>query len=94
MADASTITTFDDAIKFVKEGPKPTKSIPNERKLKVYGLFKQATAGDNTTDKPGMFSGFEAGYKWQAWEDCKGMSKEDAEKAYVEEIKAQVAEFW
>jgi acyl-CoA-binding protein len=32
----------------------------------------QATIGDNTTEKPGMFSGFEAGYKWQAWEDNKG----------------------
>jgi acyl-CoA-binding protein len=32
----------------------------------------QATEGDNKSDKPGMFSGFEAGYKWQAWEDLKG----------------------
>lgn len=27
----------------------------NDDKLALYGLFKQATVGDNTTNKPGIF---------------------------------------
>jgi hypothetical protein len=33
--------TYEDAVKFVKDGPAPTKTVPNDRKLKIYGLFKQ-----------------------------------------------------
>ncbi|KAI9469329.1 putative acyl-coA-binding protein [Zychaea mexicana] len=59
--------------------------------LKLYGLFKQANVGDNDTPKPGMFD-LKGKYKWQAWEDLKGKSQEDAEKEYialVEELKKQ-----
>ncbi|KAG2223632.1 hypothetical protein INT45_009991 [Circinella minor] len=59
--------------------------------LKLYGLFKQATVGDNTTSKPGMFD-MKGKYKWQAWEDLKGKSQADAEKeyiAFVEELKSK-----
>ncbi|QWU86702.1 hypothetical protein CA3LBN_000920 [Candidozyma haemuli] len=51
--------------------------------LKLYGLYKQATVGDNTTAKPGVFD-LKGKYKWQAWEDLKGTSQEDAEKQYIE----------
>lgn len=51
--------------------------------LKLYGLYKQATVGDNNTDKPGLFD-LKGKYKWQAWEDLKGTSQEDAEKQYIE----------
>lgn len=51
--------------------------------LKLYGLYKQATTGDNDTSKPGLLD-FKGKMKWQAWEDRKGMSQEDAEKAYIE----------
>lgn len=50
--------------------------------LKLYGLYKQATIGDNNTPKPGMFD-LKGKYKWQAWEDLKGKSQEDAEKEYI-----------
>ena len=47
-------------------------SLDNDQKGKVYGLFKQAKEGDNSVDKPGMLSGFEARGKWDAWEAQKG----------------------
>lgn len=50
--------------------------------LKLYGLYKQATVGDNNTDKPGMFD-LKGKYKWQAWKDLEGTSQEDAEQQYI-----------
>lgn len=51
--------------------------------LELYGLFKQANMGDNTTDKPGMLD-FKGKAKWEAWTKQKGVSQEDAMKQYIE----------
>ena len=58
--------------------------LSNEQKQEIYGLFKQGSLGDNTADKPGIMSGFEARGKWDAWEAKKGMSQDDAKQAYVD----------
>jgi diazepam-binding inhibitor (GABA receptor modulator, acyl-CoA-binding protein) len=55
----------------------------NATLLKLYGLYKQATAGDNTGAKPG-FGDMVARAKWEAWNDLKGTSQEDAMRRYVE----------
>lgn len=55
----------------------------NEHLLALYALYKQATEGDVTGEKPGMFD-FVAKAKYDAWEEKKGMSSEDAMQAYVE----------
>ncbi|KAL6451513.1 ACB2 Acyl-CoA-binding protein 2 [Candida maltosa Xu316] len=56
---------------------------PNDDELlKLYGLYKQATVGDNNTDKPGTFD-FKGKYKWQAWKDLEGKSQEEAEQEYI-----------
>lgn len=63
----------------------------NDEKLKLYGLYKQATVGDNTTDKPGLMD-FTGKAKWGAWDALKGTSQADAEQQYiklVEELKAK-----
>jgi len=54
----------------------------NEDLLSLYGLFKQATEGDVTGDRPGGFD-FKAIAKFDAWEELKGQSKEQAMKAYI-----------
>ncbi|PRT54879.1 Putative acyl-CoA-binding protein [Wickerhamiella sorbophila] len=63
---------------------------PNDKDLlKVYGLYKQATVGDNDTERPGLLD-FKGKLKWDAWEANKGISQEDAEQqyiAFVEELK-------
>lgn len=71
------------------EDAKVLKVRPNDKDLlELYGLFKQATVGDNPTDRPGMLSlDLKGKAKWDAWDSRKGMSKEDAEKAYIEKVK-------
>ena len=71
---------FEDAAKRVLELPeKPS----NDNLLDLYSLYKQATEGDVSGDKPGMFD-FAGRAKYDAWEDREGMSADDAMTAYVE----------
>ncbi|XP_077972105.1 acyl-CoA-binding protein homolog 1-like [Styela clava] len=60
-----------------------TEDPDNSAKLKIYGLFKQATLGKNTTDKPGAFN-FVAQAKWAAWNDLGEMTQDEAKQAYVD----------
>ena len=60
----------------------PTESPSNENLLELYGLFKQATVGDNNTERPGMFD-LKGNAKWDAWTSKNGMSSEEAEKEYI-----------
>ena len=70
---------FDKAVKDVTKA----KSDPgNDMKLRLYAHFKQASEGDVTGDKPG-FTDFVGRAKFDAWTKIKGMSQEDAQKAYV-----------
>eukprot|EP00441_Pelagodinium_beii_P033420 CAMPEP_0197649562 /NCGR_PEP_ID=MMETSP1338-20131121/28863_1 /TAXON_ID=43686 ORGANISM="Pelagodinium beii, Strain RCC1491" /NCGR_SAMPLE_ID=MMETSP1338 /ASSEMBLY_ACC=CAM_ASM_000754 /LENGTH=95 /DNA_ID=CAMNT_0043223787 /DNA_START=56 /DNA_END=343 /DNA_ORIENTATION=- len=79
---------YEDAVNMVATG-KRTKGEPtNEDKLKFYGFFKQVKEGDNTASEPWAIQ-WETKAKWQAWSDCKGMSKEDAMKGYIAEYQAQ-----
>ena len=54
----------------------------NDTLLKIYSLFKQATAGDVQGDRPGMMD-FVARAKYDAWASVTGMSVEDARDEYV-----------
>jgi len=55
----------------------------NEDLLQLYALFKQATEGDNNTKKPGMFD-IKEQFKWNTWNDLKGISKEAAMQKYLD----------
>lgn len=59
-----------------------SKPPSDENKLKLYGLFKQATQGDCNEKQPSRFN-FVKYYKWKAWNDLKGVSKEDAKLRYI-----------
>ena len=67
-------------------------NIDNNGLLKLYGLYKQATVGDVNTEKPGMFGGMEAGYKWSAWEAEKGKTQDEAKAEYVTLAKGHLGE--
>lgn len=54
--------------------------------LDLYKYFKQATAGDVSGERPGMMN-FAGRMKYDAWASLKGMSKADAEAAYVAKVK-------
>lgn len=59
-----------------------TKRPTNEELLQLYALYKQATEGDVSGDRPGGFD-FKAIAKFDAWEELKGKSKEQAMQEYV-----------
>jgi diazepam-binding inhibitor (GABA receptor modulating acyl-CoA-binding protein) len=60
-----------------------TKRPDNEELLRLYGLYKQATVGDNSTDRPSFFL-FKEKSKWEAWTDQKGLTREEAQSRYVD----------
>ncbi|WP_143961431.1 acyl-CoA-binding protein [Litoribacter populi] len=78
------INNLEEAVALTKRfSSKPD----NEDLLKLYGLYKQATEGDNTTERPGGFD-FKAAAKYNAWEKLKGTSKEEAEQKYIALVKS------
>lgn len=73
-------TTFENVAKLVKTVKiRPT----DEELLTLYGLYKQATEGNNKTTKPWVFE-LEKTSKWNAWSKNENMSKEDAQKKYID----------
>ncbi|XP_062961401.1 acyl-CoA-binding protein [Cynocephalus volans] len=61
-----------------------TKPSDNEM-LCLYSHYKQATVGDVNTERPGILD-LKGKAKWDAWNELKGTSKEDAMKAYVSKV--------
>ncbi|KAL8270056.1 hypothetical protein Esti_006006 [Eimeria stiedai] len=74
---------FEKAVEYVR---KPAGGMhPNTaQKLRFYGLYKQATEGDNSAAEPSFYQ-LEAKQKWKAWNELKGMSKEAAQEERGEE---------
>ncbi|MEL6675798.1 MAG: acyl-CoA-binding protein [Bacteroidota bacterium] len=58
----------------------------NDVLLKLYGLYKQGTEGDVSLEKPGVFD-FVAKAKYNAWEQLKGISTEEAQQQYITLVK-------
>jgi acyl-CoA-binding protein len=50
--------------------------------LKLYGLYKQGSAGDVSGSKPGFFD-FVGAAKYEAWEKLRGTSQQDAQTEYI-----------
>jgi len=82
---------FKKAAQWVRDLPKEPKEgdvvLDNTQKLEFYSLFKQGTEGDVTGSQPWAVQ-LEARAKWDAWNGRKGMSKEEAQKVYVEKLVA------
>lgn len=57
----------------------------NATLLKIYALYKQATVGDVEGKRPG-FTDMVGRAKWDAWNELKGLAKEDAMQQYVDLI--------
>lgn len=53
--------------------------------LKIYALYKQASAGDVDGKRPG-FTDMVGRAKYDAWDGLKGTSKEDAMQQYIDLI--------
>ncbi len=75
---------FDSAVIRSRE---LTRRPSNEELLQLYALYKQATEGDVTGERPGGFD-FKAIAKYNAWEEVKGKSKGEAMKEYISLVDA------
>ena len=82
MADLN--ATFEAAVansKNLSERP------DNVTLLKIYALYKQATAGDNREKRP-SFSDVVGRAKWDAWEKLKGTGLDAAKQQYIDLIES------
>lgn len=75
---------FETAVAESKQLPKKP---DNMTLLKLYALYKQATAGDVTGDAPGAFD-FVGKAKYDAWAGLKGSTADQAMTSYVELVEA------
>ncbi|HMJ68642.1 MAG TPA: acyl-CoA-binding protein [Cyclobacteriaceae bacterium] len=74
--------TTDDFQNAVTTSKSLTKRPSNEELLELYALYKQATEGDVTGDRPGGFD-FKAIAKYDAWAEKKGLSKDQSMQDYI-----------
>ncbi|XP_020633632.3 acyl-CoA-binding domain-containing protein 7 [Pogona vitticeps] len=80
---------FDNAAENVRK----LKTRPTDDELReLYGLYKQATVGDINIDCPGMLD-MKAKAKWEAWNLKKGLSKDDAMKAYISKANGMIEKY-
>jgi acyl-CoA-binding protein len=80
---------FDSAVARSKE---MTKRPSNEELLQLYALFKQATEGDVTEERPGGFD-FKAIAKYDSWAELKGKSQDQAKQEYISLVDRLYAQY-
>uniref|UniRef100_A0A915B086 ACB domain-containing protein n=1 Tax=Parascaris univalens TaxID=6257 RepID=A0A915B086_PARUN len=66
-------------------------SPSNDELLELYGLYKQATVGDNISTKPWL--DLKGRAKWDAWESRKNMTMEEAKKLYVQIVNKLIEKY-
>ena len=77
-------TQYEDALVRVRE----LQSTPgSEAQLRLYSLYKQASAGDCGASRPGPMD-FMARARWESWNGLKGMSNQEAMELYVEYVRS------
>ena len=66
-----------------------SKNLPerpdNATLLKLYALYKQGSAGDADGKRPG-FGDMVGRAKWDAWNELKGQTADEAKQAYIDLI--------
>ncbi|MBL7851042.1 MAG: acyl-CoA-binding protein [Cyclobacteriaceae bacterium] len=82
----------DDFQAAVERSKTLTRRPSNEELLDLYALFKQATDGDVSGERPGGFD-FKAIAKFDAWAGKKGKSKDEAMKEYIDLVGKLVASY-
>lgn len=64
-----------------------TERPDNATLLKLYALYKQGSTGDNAEKKPG-FADMVGRAKWDAWNNLKGTTSNDAMQQYIDLIES------
>ncbi len=81
-----TSITFKDAVGMVDKGKLEGTTLTKDDTLYLYAMYKQATSGDVTGDKPGLLNPT-ARAKHTSRVPFIGMSKKAAKKRYVDFVK-------
>ena len=76
MSNSNEFTMAANAVKHLRSKPS------DDELLKLYGLYKQATSGDNMNSVPG-FLDFKGKSKHNAWIACAGKDKHTSEVEYI-----------
>lgn len=76
----ATVEEFEAASKRVNALPKAPST---DQMLALYGLYKQASVGDVSGSRPGMFDP-KGRAKYDAWAARKGLSPDAARAQYIE----------
>lgn len=84
---------FEEAVEKVRNAPADGDYKPsNEEKLQMYAWFRQATDGDVSGKRPGMLDPV-GRFKYDAWARIKGMSREEAMQAYIDQVNKVESQF-
>ena len=93
MAKTKLEDEFRTAVEAVRNAPADGAFKPgNDYKLKMYGLYRQATDGDVQGKRPGLLD-LVGRMKWDAWAALKGMPREAAMRQYVDEVRKVEAQY-
>jgi diazepam-binding inhibitor (GABA receptor modulating acyl-CoA-binding protein) len=80
------VSTLDEQFQQAVAGSKSLPERPdNMTLLKLYALYKQGSEGDATGSRPG-FTDMVGRAKWDAWNELKGQSADEAKQAYIDLI--------
>ena len=82
MADLK--TRFDQAMADSKSLPEKPDTMTL---LKIYALYKQGSAGDVDGKRPG-FTDMVGRAKWDAWNELKGKSNDEAMQDYIDLVES------
>ena len=75
------------AFSTVADSKKLPEKPDNMTLLKIYALYKQATAGDVEGKRPG-FTDMVGRAKWDAWNSLKGTTPDAAKQQYIDLIES------
>jgi acyl-CoA-binding protein len=80
------MSTLDDQFqKAVADSKNLPERPDNMTLLKIYALYKQGSEGDVEGKRPG-FTDMVGRAKWDAWNELKGKSQDEAKQEYVDLI--------
>ena len=84
------MATLEEEFQKAAEDVKNLKTRPSDDELlQIYALFKQSTEGDVKTPRPGLLD-LKGKAKWDVWNERKGMTQDEARRAYVARVKQLV----
>ena len=64
----------------------------NEELLSLYALYKQASEGDVTGERPGGFD-FKGAAKYDAWAEMKGKDQQECRLEYIDLVNRLVEKY-